>query len=65
MLSAVPVLVPSEGEQTRIAAVLNAQDARIRAEEVNVEKLKALRSGLVNDLLTGRVRVKVTQEATA
>jgi type I restriction enzyme S subunit len=44
-------------EQERIASILDTQDARIRAEEANRDKLKAVKQGLMQDLLTGRVRV--------
>uniref|UniRef100_A0A7C4CBF7 Restriction endonuclease subunit S n=1 Tax=candidate division WOR-3 bacterium TaxID=2052148 RepID=A0A7C4CBF7_UNCW3 len=46
-------------EQERIADVLDAHDARIRAEEAYRDKLKMLKQGLMHDLLTGKVRVKV------
>ncbi len=48
--------------QHRIAEILDAHDARIRAEEAYRDKLKLQKKGLMDDLLTGRVRVKVAQE---
>jgi len=45
-------------EQERIADVLDAADARIRAEEAYLAKMKMLKQGLMHDLLTGKVRVK-------
>ncbi|OQA14845.1 MAG: Type-1 restriction enzyme EcoKI specificity protein [Chloroflexi bacterium ADurb.Bin360] len=55
-----PMLVPlpSLAEQTRIAAILDAHDARLRAEEAAVAKLRQVKAGLMEDLLTGRVRSK-------
>jgi len=48
---------PSIEEQYRIVAVLDAHDARIRAEEAELAKLRQVKRGLMDDLLTGRVRV--------
>ena len=48
---------PSESERTKVAMILEAHDARIRAEESTRDKLKLQKRGLMNDLLTGRVRV--------
>jgi type I restriction enzyme S subunit len=44
-------------EQTEIAARMDATSARIRQEEASATKMRALKSGLMDDLLTGRVRV--------
>lgn len=49
--------IPPIGEQRRICAVLNANDARIRSEEVALAKLRQVKQGLMADLLSGRVRV--------
>jgi type I restriction enzyme S subunit len=43
----------------RIAEILDADDARIRAEEAYRDKLKLQKKGLMEDLLTGKVRVGV------
>ena len=51
--------VPAPTEQSRIAEILDSHDARIRAEEAYRDKLKQLKRGLMHDLLTGVVRVKV------
>jgi type I restriction enzyme S subunit len=50
-------VIPSYSEQNRIAAVLDAHDARIRAEEAVLAKRRQVKRGLMDDLLTGRVRV--------
>ena len=50
------VLVPPRNEQARIAETLDASMARIGAEAAQLSKLRALRSGLMDDLLSGRVR---------
>jgi type I restriction enzyme S subunit len=44
-------------EQDRIATILDTHDARIRAEEAELAKLHQVKRGLMDDLLTGRVRV--------
>jgi len=51
--------VPTETEQRIIIEILQTHDARIRAEEAYRDKLKMIKKGLMHDLLTGRVRVKV------
>ena len=57
ILSAVPIRVPQTAERNSIAVILGAQDALIRAEEAHRDKLVQLKKGLMEDLLTGRVRV--------
>jgi type I restriction enzyme, S subunit len=47
----------STWEQHRIATVLDAHDTRIRAEETVLAKRRQVKRGLMDDLLTGRVRV--------
>jgi type I restriction enzyme S subunit len=59
VLKTVKVLIPFLSEQCRIVKVLNAHDARIRTEEQYRDKLKLQKKGLMHDLLTGKIRVKV------
>lgn len=54
---------PSISEQQRIAETLRVSSERVRAEEAYRDKLKLLKQGLMDDLLTGRVRVPVAEEA--
>lgn len=49
--------VPSLEEQRRIVSIIEAHDERIAAERARLEKLRKLKAGLMDDLLTGRVRV--------
>jgi type I restriction enzyme S subunit len=49
--------IPSISEQHGIAAVLDAHDARIHAEEGVLAKRRQVKQGLMDDLLTGKVRV--------
>jgi len=51
----IPVALPSE--QMRIAGMVEQSDRNIQAEVNECRKLTNLKSGLQNDLLTGRVRV--------
>jgi type I restriction enzyme S subunit len=44
-------------EQVRATAMLEAINARIASEILDLEKLKKHKLGLMDDLLTGRVRV--------
>ena len=48
---------PSYEEQCLISEIVVSYDSRIRAEETARDKLALLKRGLMNDLLTGRVRV--------
>ncbi|MEI8243425.1 MAG: restriction endonuclease subunit S [bacterium] len=56
-LGELPVLIPSLPEQTAIAAVLSDMDAEIAALEQRREKTRALKQGMMQELLTGRVRL--------
>ena len=48
-----------ETEQKQITKILTTQDKKIQTEETNLAKLKELKKGLMNDLLNGKVRVKI------
>ncbi len=50
--------LPDPDEQRAIVAVLATHDARLSAEERQLAKLRALKAGLMADLLTGRVAVR-------
>jgi type I restriction enzyme, S subunit len=52
-----PLLVPDLDEQKRIVELLDTFEARLAAEAVGLGKTRLLRSALMEDLLTGRVRV--------
>ena len=55
-IKAVTLPLPCIEEQRRIVDALDAHDARIRAEEVELAKLRQVKRGLMDDLLTGKVR---------
>ena len=59
------VPLPGFQEQSRIVRCLSSQHQRIAEEERTLSKLRTLKHGLMDDLLTGRVRVSVPEEAAA
>ena len=54
-----PVPLPSLPEQQAIVDAHDALQDRISEEEAEVAKLRTLKHGLMDDLLTGRVRVSM------
>lgn len=56
------VAVPTLHDQARIVAVNKSFLDQIRAYQKEVVKLRKIRQGLMEDLLTGRVRVKDAEE---
>ncbi|MBN3893993.1 MAG: restriction endonuclease subunit S [Nostoc sp. NOS(2021)] len=59
MLNALLVLVPNKKEQIDIVERIETYKERIIKKETYLKKLKLLKKGLMSDLLTGRVRVKI------
>lgn len=55
----VRVTLPSVPEQQSITSILTAMDEEIESLEVEKEKMMQIREGAMDDLLTGRVRLKV------
>ncbi len=51
------ISLPSMAEQERISDLLDHLDKRSGLEEMTLDKLRLLKQGLMDDLLTGRVRV--------
>jgi type I restriction enzyme S subunit len=52
---------PSLGEQSAVATIFGSHEATVRAEQKRLDKLQHIKAGLMQDLLTGRVRVKVEE----
>ncbi|MBA5872253.1 MAG: restriction endonuclease subunit S [Nitrospira sp. CR2.1] len=50
-------LPPTKAEQTAIAAVLSDMDAEIAALETKLAKARQLKQGMMQELLTGRIRL--------
>lgn len=56
-LKKMPISLPSLSEQTCIATILTDLDRDIEALERKIAKYKALKTGLMQNLLTGRIRL--------
>ncbi|MEY3255059.1 MAG: hypothetical protein RLZZ29_190, partial [Cyanobacteriota bacterium] len=52
------VALPSKNEQENIVKILDTHEIRICKEEAYLNKLKLQKQGLMQDLLTGKIRVK-------
>jgi type I restriction enzyme S subunit len=64
-LNAYPIALPNQLEQQEITTKLHSANRRIDAMKAEAEKLKSQKYGLMNDLLTGKVPVKLdTDKAT-
>lgn len=57
IIRSVSVPFPSVDEQTAIAAVLTDMDAELAALEAGRDKTRALKQGMMQELLTGRIRL--------
>jgi type I restriction enzyme S subunit len=64
MLERIAFPVPDVGTQARLARSAFAIQSRIHSEVALAEKLKRVRQGLMDDLLTGRVRVSAGEGAS-
>ena len=64
-LGQLPVAMPPVREQRAIVKVLAENDGQISSETADATKLRTLKQGLMDDLLTGRVRVPLTDEAAS
>jgi len=51
--------LPPLEEQKKIAEILSTVDKKLELERKRKEKLERIKKGLMNDLLTGKRRVKV------
>lgn len=59
ILSSLKAPIPRLPEQRRIAEIIFSVDEKVKKERQRKEQLEKLKRGLVQDLLTGRARVKV------
>ena len=53
----IKVIIPSIGEQEKIVSILLEVDKKIEEYENKKQKLEELKKGLMQQLLTGRIRV--------
>ena len=66
MIARMPIpLPPTKAEQTAIAAVLTDMDAELAVLEQRQTKTRALKQGMMQELLTGRTRLVDPQGATS
>ncbi len=63
-LLAAPITLPKIEEQHAIAAVLSDMDAEIAALERRRDKTTQIKQGMMQELLTGRIRLVEQKEAT-
>jgi len=63
-MSKFKVLLPKIIEQKKIAAILKSLDEALQAEQAKLQHTIKVKKGLMQDLLTGRVRVKLDGDAT-
>ena len=52
------VLIPSKEEQTAIANVLSSMDKEIETLNTKLEKYRNLKTAMMQQLLTGKIRLK-------
>jgi type I restriction enzyme S subunit len=64
-LSALQFAVPPLAEQERLLEIVSAHDSRLESEAQALALYQALKTGLMDDLLTGRVWVKVENKHAA
>ncbi len=64
VLRSVRLAWPDLREQERIVFLAEAHHARVSEERASLVKLRMLKQGLMEDLLTGRVRVNISEEVT-
>ncbi|ATG75877.1 hypothetical protein AN401_09095 [Zobellella denitrificans] len=62
-LNVVCVPVPSKKEQTAIATILSDMDEEIQALEARLAKTRDLKQGMMQQLLTGKIRLPVEHSA--
>lgn len=55
--------LPPLSEQQKITSILFSMDEKLESERKQLEQLKTLKKGLMQDLLTGKVRVEVGPNA--
>ncbi|EHR8495068.1 restriction endonuclease subunit S [Serratia marcescens] len=61
-LLSVPVPVPPKQEQTAIATILSDMDAELTALERKLAKVRDIKQGMMQQLLTGRIRLPLDHQ---
>ena len=55
------IVLPSSDEQTAIATILSDMDSELTALEQKLAKARDLKQGMMQQLLTGRIRLPLGQ----
>ncbi|MGL5679559.1 MAG: restriction endonuclease subunit S [Plesiomonas shigelloides] len=64
LIKKIPLYLPTiKEEQTAIATILSDMDNELQALTQKLEKARALKQGMMQQLLTGRIRLPLPQEA--
>jgi len=53
----IDIIIPTSGEQSSIANVLTQMDSEISALESKLSKAKQIKQGMMQNLLTGKIRL--------
>ena len=61
-LLSVPVPVPPKQEQTAITTILSDMDAELTALERKLAKVRDIKQGMMQQLLTGRIRLPLDHQ---
>ena len=62
IVAQIPIHVPPLPEQQKIAQILSSQDEKVEDIKNKLNKLKSLKASLMQDLLSGKVRVTKLME---
>jgi type I restriction enzyme S subunit len=57
ILNGIEVILPTLAEQIAIASVLSDMDSELSALETKLAKARQLKQGMMQELLTGRIRL--------
>ncbi|HRO84297.1 MAG TPA: restriction endonuclease subunit S [Niabella sp.] len=61
-LSAIDLVLPPRNEQEKIFKIIEQLNNKLQTEQTYLQKMQSLKKGLMEDLLSGRKRVKVAEE---
>ena len=62
--SRILVPIPQKEEREKIVEILNSVNLSLETEQVQLKRMQKMKRGLMQDLLTGRVRVKLDGDVT-
>jgi type I restriction enzyme S subunit len=62
IVEALTILIPNPNEQKIIIERLRSVDKILKQNKINLRKLQSFKTGLMQDLLSGKVRVKIKEE---